>query len=172
MARSVGATLKTLSALSFLLACAALLSACGGGSDSLDGRAASLTVTNASVSGLDGAYGDGNINAIEVTKLPATGTDPEMCSFGFDGADRVGGDGTASGTVRYATNADSLYRLILNVRGREFATANGDGDDTDVHHSRDYLEIVNKRLTATDGTGDTLRVTGLLTLRGNRPAGC
>ncbi|GKS87238.1 hypothetical protein AVMA1855_23820 [Acidovorax sp. SUPP1855] len=165
-------SLKTLSLLSTLLAAAALLSACGGGSDSLDERAASLTVTNASVSGLDGSYGNGNINASEVTKIAAAGTAPELCSFTFDGADRVGGDGTASGTVRYANNADSLYRLVLNVRGREFATASGDGDDTDVHHSRDYLEIVNKRLTATDGTGDTLRVTGLLTLRGNRPAGC
>ncbi len=165
-------SLKTFSVLSAVLAAAALLSACGGGGDSLDERAASLTVTNASASGLDGTYGDGNINATEVTQVPATGTDPVLCSFGFNGADRVGGDGTASGTVRYATNADALYRLVLNVRGREFATANGDGDDTDVHHSRDYIEIVNKRLTATDGTGDTLRVTGLLTLRGNRPAGC
>ena len=155
------------------LAIATLVSGCGGGGgDDAGERVGFLTITSASASDLDGSYGEGSANVTEVVKLAATGADPEVCSFGFSGADRIGGSGTAAGDVRYQPNADSVYRIRLTVRGRDFSTGNADGSDTDIHHSRDIIELSRKRLTATDGSGDTLRATGLIPMRGGRPAGC
>ncbi len=154
-------------------AAAALLSACGGGNDddpTPSDRTGVLTITDASVNGVDGVYGNGSLNLTDVDKLNPVGSDPEVCSFKFDGANRVLGDGTAFGDVRYEPNANALYLLFLNVNGREFSS--GEGIDTEVQRDRDRIQLNRKTLTASDGSGATLRVTGLVPMRGSRPSGC
>ncbi|XAH21642.1 hypothetical protein AAFF27_16640 [Xylophilus sp. GW821-FHT01B05] len=161
---------KQLKLCALPLAAAMLLSGCGGGD--AGEQVGFLTITNASVTELNGSYGDGSATVTDVSKIAATGSDPEVCNFKFDNAGQLGGSGVAAGDVRYQPNTDVLYRLNLTVRGRAYSTANGDGDDTDIHHSNDNIELDRKKLTATDGSGDTLRVTALLPMHGGRPTGC
>jgi len=155
------------------LAAAALLSACGGGNDddpSPSDRTGVLTVTEASVSGLDGVYGNGSLNLTDVDKINPIGSSPQVCSFKFDGANRVLGDGTAFGDIRYQPDANVLYVAFITVNGREFSS--GEGVDTAVQRDRDRIQFSGKKLTATDNSGATLRVTGLVPMRGSRPTGC
>lgn len=164
--------LKTLAAT-----CAAtvLLSACGGGGNDDDpspsDRTGVLTITDATVSGFDGVYGNGALNLTNVEKNNPIGSNPEVCAFKFDGANRVLGDGTASGDVRYLPNANSVYLMFLTVNGREFSNRQ-DGTDTEVQRDRDRIQFNRKVFTATDSSGVTLRMTGLVPMRGSRPSGC
>ena len=156
------------------LAVAALLSACGGGNDddpTPSDRTGILTITDASVSGLDGVYGNGDLNLTDVEKRNPIGSEPEVCAFRFDGANRVLGQGSAGGDVRYQPGVSVVYQVFLTVNGREFSN-NKDGTDTEVQRNRDRIEFNRKILTATDNSGVTLRVTGLVPMRGGRPAGC
>lgn len=166
--------MKTFLKICFLpLAITAFLSACGGGGgDDAGERVGFLLVTNSTVSGLDGSYGEGSATVVDVTKIAATGPDPELCNYTFSNASRIAGSGTASGEIRYQPGADVLYRLTLVVRDRQFSTSSNDGADSDIHHSRDLIELNSKTLTSTDGSGNTLRASGLLPMRGNRPNGC
>jgi hypothetical protein len=130
-----------------------------------------LTVTDASVSGLDGVYGNGSLNLTDVDKINPIGSDPTVCSFKFDGANRVLGEGTAFGDVRYQPDANVVYLMFLTVNGREFSNAK-DGSDTDVQRAQDRISLNRKLLAATDNSGVTIRVSGLIPMRGNRPSGC
>ena len=157
------------------VAAAALLSACGGGGNDDDptpsDRTGVLTVTEASVSGLDGVYGNGSLNLTDVEKNNPIGSNPEVCAFKFDGANRVAGEGTASADVRYLPNADTVYLMFLTVNGREFSNKQ-DGTDTEVQRDRDRIQFNRKTFTATDNSGATLRLSGLVPMRGSRPSGC
>jgi hypothetical protein len=165
-------SLKTCAAI---FAAAALLSACGGGNDddpTPSDRTGVLTVTDASVSGLDGVYGNGSLNLTEVDKINPIGSDPTVCSFKFDGANRVLGDGTAFGDVRYQPDANVVYLTFITVNGREFFNPNKDGSDTEVQRGQDRISLNRKLLAASDNSGVTIRVSGLIPMRGNRPSGC
>lgn len=154
-------------------AAAALLSACGGGNDddpSPSDRTGVLTVTDASLSGFDGVYGNGSLNLTDVDKRNPVGSDPEVCTFKFDGANRVLGDGTVFGDLRYQPNSNVTYLVFFNVNGREFSS--GDGTDTEVQRGRDRIQFNRKVLTASDGSGASVRLTGVVPMRGSRPTGC
>jgi hypothetical protein len=156
-------------------AAAALLTACGGGNDddpTPSDRTGVLTVTDASASGYDGVYGNGSLNLTDVDKINPIGSDPEVCSFKFDGANRVAGDGTALGDVRYRPDMNVVYLMFITINGREFSNSNYDGSDTEVQRSQDRIRLDRKTLTATDSSGATVRVSGLIPMRGNRPSGC
>lgn len=154
---------------------ASALSACGGGGNDDDpspsDQTGVLTITNSSVNGLDGVYGNGSLNLTDVEKNNPVGSKPEVCAFRFDGANRVGADGTASGDVRYLPGAATVYLMFLKVNGREFSN-NQDGADTQIQRERDRIQFNRKIFTATDDSGITLRVSGLVPMRGNRPSGC
>ncbi|CAN5551265.1 hypothetical protein BH10PSE18_BH10PSE18_44720 [soil metagenome] len=155
------------------LAAAAVLTACGGGNDddpTPSDRTGVLTVTASTVDGLNGVYGDGNVNLTDVDKKNPVGSDPEVCTFKFDGLNKVAGTTTAFGDVRYQPNATSLYLLFITVGGKEFSS--GDGADTGVVRTSDRVQLSNKLLTASDGTGATVRVSGLIPMRPSRPTGC
>lgn len=155
-------------------ASAALMLVACGGSDDDDTRPTNepgvLTVTGASLSGLDGVYGNGKLNLSPVDKANPVGSDPERCKFKFDGADKLGSSATAFGDIRYLPNADKLYEAFLTFNGTEFGMANG--DDTSVVRDRDQVRFDNKAFTSTDGKGTTIRVTGIVPMLGGRPAGC
>lgn len=162
--------LKTCTAL---VATSVLLVACGGGNDddpSPSNEPGVLTVSNATVDGLNGVYGNGALNLTDVDKKNPIGSVPELCTFRFDGANKVGSSATAFGDLRYRSNTEALYVAYLTFAGREFAS--GDAIDTAVVRSLDRVELTRKVLTATDGSGATVRVSGIVPMRPNRPAGC
>ncbi|WCM97056.1 hypothetical protein M5C96_22025 [Acidovorax sp. GBBC 1281] len=166
----MNAFLKTFSAA----ACTALLlTACGGGNDddpTPSDQPGVLTVSNATVSGLNGVYGDGTINLTDVDKKNPVGSSPEVCTFRFDGAKKVGSSDLASGDVRYQPNAGNLYIAFLTFSQREFSAT--DWSDTTVSRDSNQVRLLSKTLTATDGSGDRITVSGIVPMRGNRPSGC
>ena len=162
--------LKTCTALA---ATSVLLVACGGGNDddpTPSNEPGVLTVTGASVGGLNGVYGDGAINLTDVDKKNPVGSTPELCTFRFDGANKVGSSATAFGDIRFRPDATSLHQVFVTFDGKEYAS--GEPTDTAVVRESDQIRFTSKTLTATDGSNNTLRVTGIVPMRPNRPSGC
>lgn len=162
--------LKTCSAIA---AASALLVACGGGNSddpTPSNEPGVLTVTNATLPGLNGVYGNGALNLTEVDKKNPIGSVPELCTFRFDGANKVGSSETAFGDVRYRPDATGLHQIFVTFAGREYS--NGDTVDTVVARDSNQVRLTSKTLTATDESGNTLRVSGVIPMRPNRPLGC
>ena len=162
--------LKTCTAIA---AASVLLVACGGGNDddpTPSNEPGVLTVTNATVSGLNGVYGNGALNLTDVSKQNPIGSVPELCAFRFDGANKVGSSATAFGDIRYRPDVTKLYQAFLTFDGKEYASS--DDTDTAVVRESDQVRLTGKTLTATDGSAATLRVTGIVPMRPNRPIGC
>lgn len=156
-----------------LAATSVLLVACGGGND--DDPAPSnepgvLTVTEATVTGLNGVYGDNAVNLTDVDKKNPIGEVPELCTFRFDGAHKVGSPAMASGDIRYRPDAISLHQAFLTFDGREYGSDTA--EDTSVVRESNAVRFTNKRLFATDGSNATVRVTGIVPMRAGRPSGC
>lgn len=165
---------RTSCAAAVAAATALLLSACGGGNDddpTPSDQLGVLTVTGSTVDGLNGVYGDGNINLTDVDKKNPIGSYPEVCTFRFDGANRVGGSGQAFGDIRYQPDATSVYEAFFTFMDREFRADDG-WSDVAVVRDTDCIRLVNKTLTATDGSGARVTVSGVIPMRPNRPSGC
>jgi hypothetical protein len=168
-----------MNALTFIKTCTAaavasvLLVACGGGNDddpTPSNEPGVLTVTSATVAGLNGVYGNGALNLTNVDKENPIGSVPELCAFRFDGANKVGSSATAFGDIRYRPDATGLHQVFLTFDDKEYAS--GEPTDTAVVRESDQVRFSGKTLTATDGSGATLRVTGIVPMRPNRPSGC
>jgi hypothetical protein len=156
-----------------LAATTVFLAACGGGNDddpTPSNEPGVLTVTSATVDGLNGVYGNGALNLTDVEKHDPIGSVPELCAFRFDGANKVGSSATAFGDIRYRPDATGLFQAFLTFDGKEYAS--GEASDTSVNRDSDQVRFSGKTLTATDGSNATLRVTGIVPMRPNRPAGC
>lgn len=162
--------LKTCSALA---AASVLLVACGGGNDddpTPSNEPGVLTVTNATLPGLNGVYGNGTLNLTDVDKKNPVGSVPQLCTFRFDGANKVGSSDTAFGDVRYRPDANALHQVFVTFAGKEYS--NDEPVDTSVARETNQVRLANKALVATDGSANTLRVTGVIPMRPNRPLGC
>lgn len=150
-----------------------LLVACGGGNDDdpvPSNQPGVLTVTEATVTSLNGVYGDNALNLTDVDKKNPIGQVPELCTFRFDGARKVGSPALAFGDIRYRPDAVSLHQAFLTFDGREYGSDTA--EDTAVERESNAVRFTNKRLYATDGSDATLRVTGVVPMRGGRPSGC
>ncbi|MCO5103689.1 MAG: hypothetical protein M9919_06755 [Burkholderiaceae bacterium] len=155
------------------LASALVLSACGGGTDEdpiPSEKAGVLTVSQATLTRLNGIYGDGTINLTDVERKNPIGSTPELCSFKFDGAKKVGSGAEAFGDVRYESGGDALYVLYLTFDGQEYTS--DETTDTAVRRDLDQVFLNGKLLRASDGSGATVKVHAVIPMRGNRPAGC
>lgn len=156
-----------------LAATSVLLVACGGGNDddpTPSEQSGVLTVTGATSEGLNGVYGNGALNLTDVDKSNPVGSTPELCAFKFDGANKVGASGTAFGDIRYRPDASGTYQVFMTFDGKEFAS--GEATDTSVQRDANQIRFSGKTLTASDGSNSTVRVTGIVPMRPNRPAGC
>ena len=167
-------TLQLLKTSTALADTSVLLFACGGGNDddpSPSNEPGVLAVSNATVDGLNGVYGNGAVNLTDVDKKNPIGSYPEVCTFRFDGANRVGGSGQAFGDIRYQPDATSVYEAFFTFMDREFRADDG-WSDVAVVRDTDRIRLVNKTLTATDGSGARVTVSGVIPMRPNRPSGC
>lgn len=156
-----------------LAATSVLLVACGGGNDddpTPSDQSGVLTVTGATSEGLNGVYGNGALNLTDVDKSNPVGSTPELCAFKFDGANKVGSSGTAFGDIRYRPDASGTYQVFMTFDGKEYAS--GEANDTSVQRDANQIRFSGKTLTASDGSNATVRVTGIVPMRPNRPAGC
>ena len=162
--------IKTCAALA---ATSVLLVACGGGNDddpTPSNEPGVLTVTSSTRSGLNGVYGNGALNLTDVDKKNPVGSVPELCAFNFDGANKLGSPATAFGDIRYRPDATGLYEVFLTFDGREYSSK--EPTDTAVVRESNQIRFSGKTVTATDGSNNTLRVSGIVPMRPARPSGC
>ncbi|MFY3382604.1 hypothetical protein [Paracidovorax sp. MALMAid1276] len=156
-----------------LAATSALLVACGGGNDddpSPSNEPGVLTVSNATSADLNGVYGNGTLNLTDVDKRNPVGSVPELCSFKFDGANKAGSSATAFGDIRYRPDATVLHQAFVTFGGQEYAS--DEPTDTAVVRDSNQIRFNGKTLFATNGSGATVRVSGVIPMRPNRPSGC
>lgn len=150
---------------------ALLLSACGGGSDEPQPTPipASLTVSSATSTGLNGVYSAPAASLSAVEKINPIGGDPEVCSFRFAGLDKPGG-GTMDGDIRYIPGTNQLRVIFISINGLEFVSR--DPANAAVDRPNSEIDLTGKVLSASTGVASALTVTGSMPMRGNRPEGC
>lgn len=139
-----------------------------------------LTVTEATIPGIDGVYGaPGAVSVTEVYLQAGFGVQPELCAYKFTGADRAGavpvagtvtGIATAFGKITYRPTAMGLYFAFLTFNGKEYSS--GDAVDTVVDRDNHRVRFTSKTLTATDGSNHTLKLNAVIPLHTIRNAKC
>src|SRR5687768_6658756 len=99
------------------------LTACGGGSDDPEPTpiAATLNVSNATSTNLNGAYNSNAVALSEVSKVNPIGGEPEVCSFRFSGLQGPNG-GMMDGDIRYIPGTTQLRVIFVSINGLEFVS--------------------------------------------------
>ena len=161
------------------VALAALLTACGGGDEGVivdedepgpSGMAATMTVTAAGDTALNGVYSSSNVLTNTVTKVNPIGGDPETCRFRFSGLMQAGSTRQMDGDIRYIPGNPEVRTTFISISTVEFVLQGSVGASVDRANNRvNYSGAV---LTSTQGTGRTITLTGSIPMRGNRPEGC
>lgn len=149
---------------------AAVLAACGGGSDAPDPTPvpATLTISNSTNAGFNGAYTTSTVSLGEVSKINPIGSEPEVCSFRFSGL--RGPAGEMSGDVRYLPGTNSLRVIFISINGVEFVSR--DTTNAAVDRPNNEVDLGGKALAASSDVASSITVTGSIPMRGNRPEGC
>jgi hypothetical protein len=151
----------------------ALLAACGGGSD-IDpddlvptARPASVAVSNAATTALNGTYATTSIALTEVTKFNPIGAPAETCRFRFSGLQGPGG--TMDGDIRYRPGTFILETMFISISGVEFSIS--EGTNTAVDRTNHEIDLMGKVFNP-DNALRRLTVTGSIPMPLLRPEGC
>ena len=161
-----------------LAALALLLSACGGGDEgtivedkdpSASGLIASVDVTASSNATLNGNYSSSNIFLNNVTKVNPIG-EAETCRFRFSALVQQGGARTMDGDIRYLPGTNALQTTFVSINTIEFGLQGTTGATVDRPNNR--IVFNGAVLASTQGTAQSLTLTGAIPMRGDRPEGC
>lgn len=167
--------------------CASFLAACGGGISigfgdgdfdedfgELDpypsGRTATLTVSDANPSPLDGTYRSTNVMLGDVLFFRSTSRDPETCRFRFDGLIQSPGDRRMDGEIRYLPGTSELRTTFVFIDGIEYRLDGSAGASVDRDTGR--VRYTGAVLRTPGSTVQQLTLDGTLQMRGSRPSGC
>lgn len=147
-----------------------LLTGCGGGSDDPEPTpiSASLTVSAATSTTMNGVYSTSAVNLAAVEKINPIGPDPEVCSFKFSGLAK--GSTPMTGDIRYIPGTNSLHVVFIAIDGFEFVSR--DSVNAAVDRANNRVNFTGKVLSASTGVASTITVTGNMPMRGGRPEGC
>lgn len=168
------AVLSTTTAIAFSV----LLAACGGGDEgivveqhdpSASGLSATLTVSAAGSPELNGVYTTTNLFLNNVTKVNPIG-EAETCRFRFSGLPQTGQNRLMDGDVRYIPGNPNLATTVISIATIEFRLVGSAGAAVDRANNR--VNFTGAVFTSTQGTGQSLTLTGALPMRGDRPEGC
>ncbi|HSW18117.1 MAG TPA: hypothetical protein VLJ86_12885 [Ramlibacter sp.] len=153
-----------------IISCAAVVVACGGGSDDPDPTpvSATLAISNSTNALFNGVYTTTTVSLAEVVKVNPIGSEPEVCSFRFSGLRGPGGEMT--GDVRYIPGTTSLHVIFIAINSVEFVSR--DTSNAAVDKPNNEVDLSGKTLAASTGVASTLTVTGSIPMRGSRPEGC
>lgn len=159
------------------LASAGLLAACGGGDGDGDSgdpsptaRGASVVVSAAGDTALNGTYSSSTVSLNEVEKFNPVGGEPETCRFRFSGLQQTGSTRLMDGDIRYIPGTTETRVTFVSINGVEFRLQGTTGAVVDKGASEiDYNGAV---LTSTQGSGQTITLTGSIPMRTGRPEGC
>jgi hypothetical protein len=168
------------------LLAAGLLSACGGGvslsfvddgdDDFFDGafrsgRPAFATVSPATETILNGSYSSDDARLTHVFRFRPRGEAPETCRFQFDGLRQPDTGAVMSGEIQYLPGTDNLRASFILVSGREFRVDGNNGAALD--RAANSIVYTNAVLASTQGTGQTITLTGSIPMRNeDKPGGC
>jgi hypothetical protein len=160
------------------LALAGLLSACGGGDIGIpdtnndlrsSGASASVTVSAARDASLDGVYQTSDLFLNDVDKVNPIG-EHETCRFRFSGLQHTSDGKTMDGDIRYLPGTNAADTTFVSIDAVEFRLEGTTGAVVDRDNNR--IVYTGAVLTSTQGTGDTITLTGAIPMRGDRPEGC
>lgn len=163
-------------------ALAVLLTACGGGDDegifvdekdpSASGLPASVTVVSPGNATLSGIYSTSNIFLNNVTKVDPIGEPVEQCRFRFsDLAQQVtGSTRRMDGDIRYLPGTNALDSTVVSIATIEFKMIGTNGAIVD--KANDRVTYNGAVLTSTQGTGQSITLTGSIPMLRDRPEGC
>lgn len=171
--------MRVLPSSALALSLAVLLAACGGDDEgvvvderdpSSSGRAASVTVTAAGTASLNGIYASTDIFLNNVTKVNPIGGDPETCRFRFDRLRQQGTTRNMNGDIRYIPGSPEVRTTFVAIDSVEFRLQGTAGASVDRANNR--VVYTNAVLTSTQGTGQTITLTGAIPMLPDRPEGC
>jgi hypothetical protein len=171
-------TKTSLRAVAPLAALTLLLSACGGGDEGIfvdqkdpaaTGLTASVSVTASANATLNGSYSSSNIFLNNVTKVNPIG-ESETCRFRFSSLVQQGGARTMDGDIRYLPGTNALQQTFVSINAIEFGMPGTTGAIVDKPNNR--IVFNGAVLTSTQGTGQSITLTGSIPMLGNRPEGC
>ena len=162
-------------------ALALLLTACGGGDEGAiveerdpfaSGLSATVNVVAPAATGLSGAYASNNIFLNNVTKVDPIGAPVETCRFRFSALEQQvpGSTRRMDGDIRYLPGTNALENTVVSINTIEFGFSGTTGATVDRANNRIVYD--GAVLTSTQGTGQTITLTGAIPMRGNRPEGC
>lgn len=162
-------------------AVAVLLSACGGGDEgvfvderdpSATGLPASVTVASPGNTTLSGTYASTSIFLNNVTKVDPIGEPVEQCRFRFsDLAQQVtGSTRRMDGDIRYLPGTNALDSTVVSIATIEFKMIGTNGAVVD--KANDRVTYNGAVLTSTQGTGQSITLTGSIPMLRDRPEGC
>jgi hypothetical protein len=161
------------------LSLAVLLSACGGDDEgavvderdpSASGRTASVTVAAAGNAAFNGVYATTDLWLNNVTKVNPIGGDPETCRFRFDKLRQTGTTRNMNGDIRYIPGSTEVRTTFVAIDTVEFRLQGTTGASVDRANNR--IVYTNAVLTSTQGTGQTITLSGAIPMLPNRPEGC
>ncbi len=165
--------MKNVSLSLMILASAGLLTACGGGGDDDPAptpRGASVVVSSAGDATLNGTYSSNAISLNDVEKVNPIGGDPETCRFRFSGLQQTGTSRLMDGDIRYIPGNNELRVTFVSINGVEFRLQGTTGAVVD--RGSNEIDYNGAVLTSTQGTGQTITLTGSIPMRTGRPEGC
>ena len=166
---------------------AGLLSACGGGvslsftDDNFDdeffdgafrsGRPAFASVTAASDARLNGTYSSDDVRLTHVFRFRARNGAPETCRFQFEGLRQPDTGAFMNGEIQYLPDTDNLRASFVVIEGREFRV---DGNSRmALDRAANSVVYTNAVLASTQGTGQTITLSGSIPMRNEaKPGGC
>lgn len=158
---------------------AALLSACGGSDEGAiveeddpepSTIAASVTVTAAGDPALNGIYATNGIYLNNVTKVNPFGGERETCRFKFTGPRNATTGRVMGGDIRYVPGANDLFVTFIDINSVEFKMDGSTGATVD--RANNEIDFAGAVLTSTQGTGQSITLTGSIPMLPNRPEGC
>lgn len=167
--------LPSLLAVSFT----AFLAACGGGDEgafvenkdpTASGLSATMTVSAAVDTPLNGVYSTNNVALNNVTKVNPIGGDPETCRFRFSGLQQQGSTRLMDGDIRYIPGTNQLRTTFVSIDTIEYRLEGTTGASVDRANNR--VVYTGAVLTSTQSTGRTITLSGSVPMRGDRPEGC
>ncbi len=154
------------------VAAAALLSACGGSNDdpAPTPKNATLTITNASDATLNGVYSTSTLSLTDVEKVNPIGGDPETCRFRFSGLQQAGTNRLMDGDIRYIPGNTEVRVTFIAINSVEFRLQGSTNAAAD--RTNNEIDYTGATLTSTQGTAQTLGLTGSVPMNSGRPEGC
>lgn len=154
-----------------------LLSGCGGGGGDFQndprasGRAASVNVSGATDTSLNGLYATNDVFLDDVEKVNPIGGEPETCRSRFSNLPKAGTAQIMDGEIRYIPGTTEARVTVVSISTIEFRLLGSTGAVVD--RANNVMNLNNAVFTSTQVAGRSITMNGSIPIRAeNKPEGC